>query len=491
MAYNNVKVKARQFTTTNQQTKDLGTVSEVPMGEWNTQTQYKKLNTVRSHNATYIAKKDNAGVEPTITQGWREVWQVVAYDGGTLPDGTYPEVNAGKALYGNMNLFLNGNFRLNHNGKESYTNATNQAINTVDHWRMSFGGATLTLLPGGGVKIANANNNTTPINFQQIISPQQIQIAGDYAVRFKVDDVTKVQQVFASYINASGTTKYFVQVSHTIDVDKGYYTNILRIPEETVEELQTATSITIGIQVKKEATYMEIYFAKLEAGSISTAPDSISASVNTAIQAEYAETYGQEVRIASSGEGYIEFGSLNELANWQTAMVRLDFAEYNRANYSDGVCGVAFIINRNENANTVTVYHLYGYQALLNKIYVSYDPSGTTNVMKLYFHASGNLDCMYIKRFYAESRNPSGPEIQIAQGETLSALPSDKTNATMLSAMTLNSINATTTGTAGQVLLSGGGSNPSNWGSIITQNGVNKNKLNFTLTGTTLTITTS
>lgn len=99
MAYNNVKVKARQTVAqANTQTKDLGTVSEVPMGEWNATTQYKKLNTVRSHNATYIAKRDNEGVEPTVTQGWQEIWQGVAYDGGIVsPDGNYPQMSVGQA----------------------------------------------------------------------------------------------------------------------------------------------------------------------------------------------------------------------------------------------------------------------------------------------------------------------------------------------------------------------------------------------------------
>lgn len=99
MAYNNVKVKARQVATqTNTQTKDLGIVANVPMGEWNASAQYKKLNTVRSHNATYQAKKDNVGVEPTVTASWQEIWQVVAYDGGQVsPDGNYPQMSVGQA----------------------------------------------------------------------------------------------------------------------------------------------------------------------------------------------------------------------------------------------------------------------------------------------------------------------------------------------------------------------------------------------------------
>lgn len=100
MAYNNVKVKARQVVRANTQSKDLGIVSNVPMGEWNATTQYGKLNTVRSHNATYQAKKDNKGVEPTVTTNWQEFWQVVAYDGNVaavVPGGTYPNMKVGTA----------------------------------------------------------------------------------------------------------------------------------------------------------------------------------------------------------------------------------------------------------------------------------------------------------------------------------------------------------------------------------------------------------
>lgn len=61
--------------------KDLGIVCPVPMGDWQANVSYQKLNTVRSHNATYQARKANQGVEPTVTMGWQEVWQIVAQDG--------------------------------------------------------------------------------------------------------------------------------------------------------------------------------------------------------------------------------------------------------------------------------------------------------------------------------------------------------------------------------------------------------------------------
>lgn len=66
------------MATTNQA---IGIVTEVPMGDWNATTQYYKLNTVRYNGATYIAKKQNQGFEPTVSTGWEEVWQLVVQDG--------------------------------------------------------------------------------------------------------------------------------------------------------------------------------------------------------------------------------------------------------------------------------------------------------------------------------------------------------------------------------------------------------------------------
>lgn len=83
MAYNNVKVKARQTVVqSSTQTKDLGTVSEVPMGDWNADMPYKKLNLVRYNGATYIATQDNQGATPTGSG----MWLLVNKDGRGITD---------------------------------------------------------------------------------------------------------------------------------------------------------------------------------------------------------------------------------------------------------------------------------------------------------------------------------------------------------------------------------------------------------------------
>lgn len=61
--------------------KVLGVTAPVPMETWQSNLTYRKLNIVRNSNgSTYIAKKDNTGIEPGITNGWEDVWQYILSD---------------------------------------------------------------------------------------------------------------------------------------------------------------------------------------------------------------------------------------------------------------------------------------------------------------------------------------------------------------------------------------------------------------------------
>ena len=51
-------------------TQTLGIVSPVPKGNWNSTTQYYKLNIVRYNNSSYIAISDNKGYNPSNTAYW-------------------------------------------------------------------------------------------------------------------------------------------------------------------------------------------------------------------------------------------------------------------------------------------------------------------------------------------------------------------------------------------------------------------------------------
>ena len=90
-------IRSKATVNQNTQSRVIGITAPVPMGDWQANTQYLKLNIVRYNGASYIAKKQSTGVEPTITTGWQEVWQSVAYDGLVTPIGNYPDMSVGKA----------------------------------------------------------------------------------------------------------------------------------------------------------------------------------------------------------------------------------------------------------------------------------------------------------------------------------------------------------------------------------------------------------
>lgn len=62
-------------------TQILGTVSVVPMGDWNSTTTYQKGNYVRYNKATYMAKVANVNVTPGVSTNWQQIWMLCNYDG--------------------------------------------------------------------------------------------------------------------------------------------------------------------------------------------------------------------------------------------------------------------------------------------------------------------------------------------------------------------------------------------------------------------------
>lgn len=87
------------------QFQSLGIVCPVPAGTWNATTAYQKLNIVRTAHASYIAKQASLNIEPGVTDGWEDYWQLNAADGGggEAFDSTqiYPTLGAGRDGEGN------------------------------------------------------------------------------------------------------------------------------------------------------------------------------------------------------------------------------------------------------------------------------------------------------------------------------------------------------------------------------------------------------
>lgn len=82
------------------QEKVLGIVSVSLADEWNSGTQYEKLNIVRHDYAIYGAKKANLNVEPGVAQNWQESWMYLLRDAEgevVIPTGIYPQMTVGTA----------------------------------------------------------------------------------------------------------------------------------------------------------------------------------------------------------------------------------------------------------------------------------------------------------------------------------------------------------------------------------------------------------
>lgn len=57
--------------------RNLGIVSPVPRGEWNSATTYHYLNIVKYSTASFIARKSSVNVEPLISPFWKDYWQLL------------------------------------------------------------------------------------------------------------------------------------------------------------------------------------------------------------------------------------------------------------------------------------------------------------------------------------------------------------------------------------------------------------------------------
>ena len=89
------------------QFQSLGIVCPVPAGTWNATTSYQKLNIVRTAHASYIAKQASLNIEPGVTPGWEDYWQLNASDGtgggeAFYPDQIYSQLGAGLDGDGNV-----------------------------------------------------------------------------------------------------------------------------------------------------------------------------------------------------------------------------------------------------------------------------------------------------------------------------------------------------------------------------------------------------
>ncbi len=76
-------------------TVNLGIVSPVPMGDWNSTTTYQKLNIVRTETGCYIARSQSTNIQPGVDASWQTYWMLLNVDGEEGPTGSQGPVGEG------------------------------------------------------------------------------------------------------------------------------------------------------------------------------------------------------------------------------------------------------------------------------------------------------------------------------------------------------------------------------------------------------------
>ena len=188
-------------------TKVLGIVSMVPMGQWNAGTTYQKLNLVRNQGVAYLAFGSSVGVEPGASENWEASWMPVVYDGGQVaPDGTYPQLTAGKVQF--ALLF----------GNKSYDGSSQQTITAED-----LGIATV-YQPQGGILFANLPATPSASNYGYVwnvtdsftTDSRFIEGAGhDYAAGTSVGVIRQNDTYYYSVLGSLADLSDYAQVNGT------------------------------------------------------------------------------------------------------------------------------------------------------------------------------------------------------------------------------------------------------------------------------------
>lgn len=169
-------------------TKQIGITAPVPAGEWNATTTYNQLNIVTLNYSTYIAKQASIGVQPGVTAGWADYWQVIfdvsvavsALQGQFLP-------TSGGTMTGNLNM--GGNSVLGVKAPQNSTDAANKGYvdSVVPRYGVRFEGAansgsTVTRLYNAvGLTAGVGTDSATAVNdFDNIYPWSQIRRACGY-----------------------------------------------------------------------------------------------------------------------------------------------------------------------------------------------------------------------------------------------------------------------------------------------------------------------
>ena len=267
----------------------IGTVNDVDLSNYaQIGGTYPDMTVGNAANAANAASADSATMAAQDGDG-NDIASTYARQ-----TGNYPNLIAGKATESNGNLFYNGDFRLNTLGQTEYVDNSNEYFDCVDGWEFGYGDCTLEVLPAGGVQITKESGETNPTNFHTVDIRDAISHAGEYTVSFKVDSLSSVQQVYGYYI-PQGSSAVYLTMTAKNDAENNIAIRTFTLTEEQVSAIRQSTRLVIGIQKAASVESMVIYWAKLEEGETSTAPNGIA---NNATKSLYAEKAAEAERAA-------------------------------------------------------------------------------------------------------------------------------------------------------------------------------------------------
>lgn len=224
------------------------------------------------------------------------------YIGSSAPDGAVyavRQIHASMSEKSSQNLLFNGNFKVNTLGATEYVDNDNLYHACVDGWEFGYGDCTLSVL-SNGVKITKEADETNPTNFQTTDIKSMIGAAGKYTISFAVDDLNAVQQVYAFY--AKDGSAVYLTVTSKNDTVNNIAIRTFTVTDEQFTAIQQCDRLQIGIQKKQDYESLTIYYAKLEEGEISTAPNSIVNNATSAQIANIAKKFSNTSAIGSTAQ---------------------------------------------------------------------------------------------------------------------------------------------------------------------------------------------
>lgn len=258
-------------------TQQIGVVCPVPMGLWQNTIPYEKVNIIRYSGSSYIAKKSSINIEPTVSQNWQDVWELMVSNGvaALMCDYMPKETNSPDYYIQNTFSFSNDSFnRIPEVGENFIT--PYQQINTDSYlvsWKViTIGESAMCNV----VDYIKTTENAVTLDGEQTITGMKTFLSGLYirpssdptkqGVEFGSDDASS----FVKLTSPDQTISVMITSEKSVIIKDNVNDTILAelsFPEQTKEALATAGDVTnakseaIQTAVKQVNDSMEVKFS--------------------------------------------------------------------------------------------------------------------------------------------------------------------------------------------------------------------------------------